>query len=242
MKADRKYGLNGSQLKLLAMIFMFIDHSSYLLSSFTSNNKNIMFIYVMMRIIGRMAFPIFGFLAAEGVLHTRNIFKYIGRLAIFALISEGPYDLYFYSQNNEWMKHCNTFFTLLLGVICITIIQRIEKLKTPYFANVFLILLTVAGFACVSDNTGCDYGAYGVAMIVSYYMWTSVKVREPVPTIMATFITLPSSIMQIFVLPASLLLSKYNSKRGNLNKWVGYLFYPIHIALLLAISACIHWK
>lgn len=81
---------------------------------------------MVLRGIGRVAFPIFCFLLVEGFLHTKNVWKYAGRLALFALVSEIPFDLAF---QGEWlfMGYQNIFFTLLVGLLVMIAFQTAEE-------------------------------------------------------------------------------------------------------------------
>lgn len=83
--------LNATTLKIIAVITMLIDHIAYVLQIYSYSYST----YHIMRIIGRIAFPIFAFMIAEGAKHTRDIRKYLLRLLIFAFISEVPFDLAF---------------------------------------------------------------------------------------------------------------------------------------------------
>lgn len=101
--------LNGSTLKILAMVTMLIDHIGaavllrYLLdirshvASIDAYNQ-LVTLYQVLRGIGRIAFPIYCFLLVEGFQKTRNLKKYIMRLGIFAVIAEVPFDLCFTSR------------------------------------------------------------------------------------------------------------------------------------------------
>ncbi len=135
--AGRKRGISGSTLKLVAIFTMLIDHTAATIlqnilvargmnnldptdtqavMQFYADNASLNVLMVAMRLIGRIAFPIFCFLLVEGFLHTRNVAKYAIRLALFAAISEIPFDLAFYNKipaNN----HQNVFFTLLIGLL-----------------------------------------------------------------------------------------------------------------------------
>ncbi|MCI9067722.1 MAG: conjugal transfer protein TraX, partial [Lachnospiraceae bacterium] len=80
--------LNGRTLKWIAVVTMFIDHLGIVLSPGVSTE-----VWRTMRIVGRIAFPIFCFLLVEGFYHTRDVKKYLLRLGAFALVSELPFDL-----------------------------------------------------------------------------------------------------------------------------------------------------
>ncbi len=133
----KKKGLSGSTLKLVAIIAMFIDHFAaiifdrYLISAgflrlnqetiLLPENRNLLIIYgvdMIMRLIGRLGFPLFCFLLIEGYYHTRSKVKYGMRLAMFALISEIPFDLGFQSHVLEF-TYQNVFFTLFFGFMTV---------------------------------------------------------------------------------------------------------------------------
>ena len=78
-------GLSGSSLKVIALVSMTVDHIAYYLMEHGT------LLYELMRMVGRMAFPIFAFLLVEGYTHTRSRGKYALNLLIFALISEVPW-------------------------------------------------------------------------------------------------------------------------------------------------------
>jgi hypothetical protein len=122
--AYNRRGFSGSTLKLVAIITMLIDHiGAAVLSrivfadgSHISESVPLYLVYNGMRTIGRLAFPIFCFLLVEGFLHTRNVIKYAIRLAVFALISEIPFDLALFGKT-FYSGYQNVFFTLLIGLL-----------------------------------------------------------------------------------------------------------------------------
>ena len=79
--------LSGSALKIIAVVSMVIDHCAYYLM-----DGNTM-AYDVMRCFGRIAFPVFAFLVAEGFAHTRNRMRYFLSLLLFAAVSEVPWYL-----------------------------------------------------------------------------------------------------------------------------------------------------
>ena len=110
----QRIGINGFTLKWIAIVSMLIDHMGAIL--FPQ--------YIEMRIVGRLAFPIYCFLLAEGAVHTSNIRRYEIRLLAFACLSDIPFDLAFFG--GVTLEHQNVFFTLLLGVLVIEQFQKHE--------------------------------------------------------------------------------------------------------------------
>ena len=122
-----KRGINGSTLKWIAALSMLVDHfavvfrrGSILAGSplLTSGQ------YYFLRGVGRLAFPIYAFLLAEGFFHTRSVEKYLLRLLLFGLISEIPFDLAFESAWLD-MSYQNVFFTLFLGLLAVYLWDRL---------------------------------------------------------------------------------------------------------------------
>lgn len=150
--AASKRGISGFDLKLIAVMSMFIDHfaavvlwsiinASYGIGGimqvqdglmdrvllWVANNREFVWtIYEVFRLIGRIAFPIYCFLIVEGFAHTKNVGKYALRLGIFALVSEIPFDLAF---NDTWwdLSYNNVFFTLVIGLLVIWGISYVLK-------------------------------------------------------------------------------------------------------------------
>lgn len=137
-----RHGLDGSQLKLIAVLTMLVDHTAFLLlgrgyipelvtalrgmagsgthqaayTALRTSYDNWLLVYRMMRSIGRIAFPIYAFLLVEGYFHTRNWRRYGVRLGLFALLSEIPFNLMTASRIISPAAQ-NVFFTLLLGIL-----------------------------------------------------------------------------------------------------------------------------
>ena len=149
---NNKPELSGSTLKIMALIFMLIDHTAaivfppvlarYGITSFGNISMEYMqglvaagsigWLYVlyqiMRRILGRLAFPIFAFQIAEGFLHTSNFRRYALRLLAFACLSEIPFDL-MYASTAFNPFHQNVMFTLLLGLLAIHGLDRASRAR-----------------------------------------------------------------------------------------------------------------
>ena len=111
---SKSFSLSGFDLKIIAVITMIIDHAGAFLFPQAK----------ILRIIGRISFPIFAFLICEGYEHTKDVKKYMLRLLLFAVISEPFFDLAMsgtiFSLNNGQ----NVIFTLLIGVVTIYFCER----------------------------------------------------------------------------------------------------------------------
>ena len=92
-------------------------------------------LYCILRIIGRVAFPIYAFLLTEGFFHTRDWKKYAVRLGVFALISEIPFDLLAWQQPVDWRTQ-NVFFTLFLGLLMLKVLEIMEMcIRDSYYTR-----------------------------------------------------------------------------------------------------------
>lgn len=120
------FGLSGSALKVIAMISMVIDHVALYLMEYGT------VLYETMRCIGRIAFPVFAFLIAEGFIHTRSRYKYFFTLLGFAVISEIPW----YLLNGTDGTH-NVMFTLALGVATLMVLEYLlqRSLALGFFGH-----------------------------------------------------------------------------------------------------------
>lgn len=244
-------GCTGLTLKMIAVCTMLIDHiaativEGYLESGIlmwgTQDFTNWYNIYYIMRIIGRMAFPIYCFLLVEGAMHTRSIAKYVGNMTIFAIISEVPFDMAF--MHSYWdISYNSVFLTLLLGLLMLTAIQWIDdkviidetsivKRLVKCFAVIFIIILTMV----VAEALHTDYSAAGIACIAVMYMLRNHRLLGFGMGV--ALLALMSSEIEWAALFMLIPIYFYNGQRGkNFKgmKYFFYAFYPVHL-LILAI-------
>lgn len=170
-RLDTKF--NADMLKTLAMVIMLTDH----IGAFLIDQGDPL--YWPLRTVGRLAFPIFCFLIAEGAYYTRSMPKYLASLAAFAFISTPPYNLVHGSPWNS-PDNVNVFFTLFLGLAAIYSISGLpqavfRKLGKKRLAEskaacaVFgLPLCALCYYAAYWMDT--DYGEYGVAAILIFWL------------------------------------------------------------------------
>ncbi len=247
MKTKKLKGISASTLKIIALTTMLIDHIGavllergllpiitsavltgnsfdYILTDYETWNR----INFFLRLIGRIAFPIYCFLLVEGFLHTRNVKKYAIRLGLFALISEVPFDLAFYGEFfNLGMQ--NVFFTLLIGLCtlwCLKSLENLPSVQIPF--RTFYILVTLIGMI-LAEFLQTDYSAFGVLLIVLLYLFRNNRKQQSIVGAIST--------LWEYTAPLAFLCTYfYNGEKGKqLPKAFFYSFYPIHLIFLFII-------
>ncbi len=241
---------------MIAVATMFIDHLAaavlyrafvfYDTSFVTVDNYHTWYlIYIVMRGIGRMAFPIYCFLLVEGFAHTRSVARYALRLFLFALLSEIPFDLAF---NHTWLEfgYNNVYFTLLLGLLAIkgmdllqtrlhTLPQEDDKRDRQSFIQItgnLAIALTAMAAAELLLHT--DYAAAGVMAILVIYLFREKPLRGF--ALAVVLLGLFSSTMEFAALLMLIPLYFYDGTRGHQVKYFFYAFYPAHLLLVALIG------
>lgn len=208
---------------------MSFDHVGYLIMGGSS----------WFNYIGRFAFPIFAFQISEGYTHTKNVYKYMFRLFVFAIISQIPFMLFQYSMGIN--LSLNIFFTLLFGLLAIFIYDKI-KYK-------FLGILCAFILGVIAELCKFDYGFYGIAIIFLFYLFRNNKLAMCLSFIMTVLLkTLYGIYMygfhmsyiysSLFVIGALFFICLYNEKKGRNIKYLLYFFYPVHLFLIYLISLC----
>lgn len=140
-------------LKIIACTAMLLDHIGYFWNIYP------------LRIIGRIAFPIFVYMIYNGYRHTSSKWKYALRMGIFAVVSQIPFSLF--CCGRLFYNNGNVFFTLLAALLCLWSVDVMRKHRVLRWCA---LLPTVA--VCILYYFGIfasDYGAVGVLMILVFY-------------------------------------------------------------------------
>lgn len=241
----KRTGLSGSTLKMLAMVTMLIDHiaagfierglipalaGEYGMNSDIVNTWSV--IDSVMRCVGRIAFPIFCFLLVEGYFHTKNIKKYLGRLLVFALVSEIPFNLAFY--NSVWANaHQNVDFTLFLGLLALWLCDKVRQAKRGQ-RMLSILVLVATGILALLLRT--DYDFVGVLLIFVFYVLHD---NELIRDIAGAITLLGAGTIEIAGYAAFIPMHFYNGERGWRLKYIFYLFYPVHLLLIALVRIAV---
>lgn len=249
--APTEVGLNKDTqlLKVVAMITMLIDHIG----------KMLLPQYRVLRMIGRVAFPIYAYCIAAGCVYTRDHFKYLKRLVMTALVAQPIYVLamdhvnpqmfavsfkanplramanfYVYSWIGKAQKAPSIMLTLILGYL---IIWAIREKQFLCIAAMFLLTWAIHHYDYI------NYGYDGVALIVYFYLFIRWRwISLPVMLVFMLRWGMKGTEfslfgvrfgLQMFVIFALPLIYIPTHSRLKINKWVHYLYYPGHLLAIL---------
>lgn len=230
-----KKPLTSTLLKLIACLTMLADHVGY---AFLPSDS---LLYAILRVIGRMAFPLYCFLLVEGVYHTKDSKKYLLRLVVLALLSEPVFDLLCF-RKWVYLSKWSVMVTLLLGAAMCMLMKKLPKY--------WMKPLVVIPFYFLTKYIYCDYGTNGILMIALFMLTHDLPLRPlwQVPlfgllcirmggwTVKLLWRPFPSQWFAVLALVPILL---YGGKKGSQNKalsWVMNLFYPVHMAIIVIIK------
>ena len=245
--------MSSHAIRLFACITMLCDHIGYCMQAYGVGDFELASI---LRVIGRLAMPLFAFLIAEGFKKTHNVFLYMLRVFLAALVSEVPFDLM--SSGRLYDKsHQNVMFTLLLGLLALYVVDLAKKSKSKHLK--IYAFIPVLFFCYLASRLSVDYGFYGVLLILLFYLLdtSSVETRIwflPALAIFASRYILIShlngtsasdwAITQLYELFCIVPILLYSGKKGYtpksktgrfMQKTGFYLFYPAHMAALYFI-------
>lgn len=231
-------------LRMIAIVTMLIDHIGLVF-----HHEMPDWLFWVMRGTGRLAMPIFCFLIAEGLLHTRDVRKYLSRLLIFGVVSELPFDL---MLNGRTMMadgtlfdfaQQNVMFTLFLGLLGIMLFDTFAARNQRLAA---LAAIVAAGVAAQLLNT--DYGMFGVYYVFVFYFFRGQRGQQTVFFALGLAAMILSQIMggaspeaaaiQMCAIAALIPISHGNGRRGPGGKAMRfgfYAFYPAHMLLLFGL-------
>lgn len=223
-KEKLRVGLTGNQLKILAMIAMTCDHVGLQLLPRV----------VVLRVIGRLALPIYAYMIAEGCRHTRDRKRYLLRLAGLGL---GCQMVYFVAMGSLYQCILVTF-SLSVGLIWLTEAVRQDSRDT---GNWWRLLGGVAGtfFLCEilpqwlpGTDFAIDYDFVGVLLPVLIYLGGNAGL-----VVGLVLLSLAYGGVQWACLGALPLLLCYNGTRGRAKLGrLFYWYYPAHLVLIYGIG------
>lgn len=214
--------LSANAIKIIAMLSMLLDHTSIILL----DN------YAPFRIIGRLAYPLYAYFIAEGCNHTKNKLFYL--LRVFSLGALCQLAYYFVDKS----LYLNILLTFSVSIPMVYLLKAAKR--NVFFTIVFLVATVGLWSTCQqlsSNGINFDYGFLGIMFPVLLALGENR--REKVILAFCGLCALSHNMggIQVWSLAALPILLLYNGKRGRLNlKYTFYVFYPLHLAVLYALS------
>lgn len=225
-----KRKLSQEGLKTIACVTMLLDHIG-----------TVMVPSIGLRVIGRLSFPIYCFLLAEGTFYTRNRKEYGRRLLLGIILSEIPFDLLFFGRIT-W-EHQSVMVTLMLGFLYAATMTNLP--------NMGYRLLMLIPFVFLGELLRCDYGGWGVAMVGLFVLTRDTPHRYLCQALSLGLLgwmiggkTVSLGILefprQVFCMAAMIPIWLYDGHKITGNIWIRrmyYLFYPAHLLALYLIRS-----
>lgn len=238
-----KMDLSAAALHILAMAFMLMDH---LWATLLPAQE-------WLTCVGRIAFPIFAFMAVEGYFHTHNLKKYLLRMLIFAVISEVPFDL-MYGGTWFYPVHQNVIWTLMMGLVGIHLMETVRKKKSTFVYILVSAIVVILG-GLLGTLSMVDYYGIGVLTVFIFYFfrerkwwcllgqllalyWVNVELlgglMYPIRLFGMEFELCQQGLALLALLPIWL----YRGRQGYHSKpfqYFCYAFYPIHMLVIVLV-------
>ena len=243
--AQIKTNQDGALLRLIACICMFIDHAGKMLFPQLT----------WMRLVGRLAFPLFAYGIAVGAAMTKHPQPYITRVAALALVSQPLYAVALGHTNNAmyavpfaqhplralytfYMKSWETpsiLLPLLLGLLLLLCIR-----ERKYIPALLIYVL------CERFSGSLDYGVGGIRLMILFYLFLEYPALCFAVTTAYMLVWALDGRgypifgvqfgMRLFAVPAVMLASLPIRRKTQLPKWLTYGFYPAHLIILLILE------
>ena len=241
--ASKNFELTAAVLHIIAMTLMLMDH---LWATLLPARE-------WLTCAGRVAFPIFAFMAVEGYFHTRSFKKYILRMLLFAVLSEIPFDL-MYGGTWFYPVHQNVIWTLLLALLGVRLMETVRKKQKTWLYLLMAALVTVI-WTLLGTLGMVDYYGAGILTVFIFYFfrgrkwwcllgqllalyWVNVEMlgglMYPIHLFGNEFEICQQGLALLALIPIWL----YRGRQGYHSKPFQYLcygFYPVHMLALAAI-------
>ncbi len=231
--------INKIQLKYIALISMLLDHIGMFFIP-----ESIGGLEFLLRVFGRLAAPIFCYSLAEGFGYTSSKKKYGTRLLIFSIISQFAYS--FANHGKIFTFDLNMIFTLFLSFLMLLSYENIQNKPLKWICVIGLIALSAP----------CDWGIVGPLFVLTFYLNKNSKKNTSICYSIIALILIASSVVfsvingykwygelwQLGLFMFIPLLYMYDSKKLSstvFNKWIFYIFYPMHLIIIGIIKLII---
>jgi len=222
--------LSGNQLKIIALVAMTFDHVG----------KELLPEYEFLQIIGRLAFPIFAYMIAEGCRYTRNRRKHLLQVALLALLCQ----IVYFAAEGSLFQCILVTFSLSIGMIYV-IDYAVKKRTVSSWVGVVALCGVVWFFSVIlpivlkRTDFAVDYGIWGILLpVVVYFVPENMKISAVAAVLVPLCLELGD--IQWYAMFAVPLLALYSGKKGKANmKQLFLTYYPAHLVCIYLLSLLI---
>jgi len=245
--------LDAYKLKWIAIIGMVLSHAVYAWQEILP-----LWLMIPMMATGGLTYPIMGYFVVEGYKHTSNIKRYLLRLFTFGLIASLFYPLVF------GMFQLNIMFSIMLSLVMFMLYDKIKTravfwliafplilvLSLVFDWWVFGIIMMIMYYTIRNENTRRIAPAIVGGVLWSLFIVFGIvglSALEAAPGMEAQVeafhntwgnmdFMISSTGMILGCISAAILLKNYNGERGKRAKWLFYIAYPLHLAVLGGVA------
>ncbi len=244
---DSRFDISSAGLHILGMVIMLMDHAWVTIAPS----------HDWLTWVGRIAFPIFAFLTAEGYFRTKNFKGYLGRMILFALLAEIPFNLMNTGGSGFFYPlHQNVLFTFAIALL---LMRCIDKVRDKFEKKAALVMFFSGAMLLVGYLLGSflfvDYYGAGVVTVLIFYFFHERKWWAFILQAICLYyvnvemmggLTVPMELFgqsfelhqQSLALLALIPIWLYRGRKGSesvLFRFGCYFFYPAHMLLLVAL-------
>ena len=241
MKKIRTFELTTTGLRILGMLFLAAGAYGAMMQTkllgignMTNNqlldlieqNPNVMAgtaMSLVLQMFGACALPIFVFLLVQGAMHTSNYGKYMLRVLGLAVLCQLPYNLLM-TGNLMYMNRMNPVFSLFM---CMIMLFFFRNFTQKNFKHIALKVIAFTGVFLWSNMLGIEHGA--CCVILCAVMW-GLRAKINLQTFIGILVMFCCSIFSMYYIAGILgflAIHFYEGNKGEENRLVNYLAYPI---------------
>lgn len=228
-------GIFGTAVIQNGILGMTVGSTEKLLETMQSSGSMMMFatLAIVLQLIQACAVPIFVFLLLEGFLHTASVKKYLIRVVGLAVISEIPYNL---AYSGSWLNMGNRNPVFALAV-CLLLLYFYRMFPAKGFSNMVLkAVITVAAFLWISM---LKIDAGGPCVLMTAVLW-ALRDKPNFRILGGCTAAFLCTVFSPYYLIAPMIfiaLHMYNGEKGEENRVVSYLWYPVTLLVFGLVSA-----
>lgn len=245
IKTRSGIGLSAFALKIIAIFSMLASHIPIILPEVVPQKLS-----TPLFLFGRLAFPIFAFFIANGWAKTKSKWRYALRLLIMAVLAQIPFSVGLRGAVWNGISSIKSFTTLnigfsfLIAMASLFVYDLSRDLKLPRFVSLAVALIPSLAFEFLTPFHA-EYGYIGVLLVLVMYITRNDPLTFALSTVPVLAISggmfkfplfyIDLRILLVYIITVALILT-YNGRRGAKAKYLFYIFYPLHIIVLLLIK------